>query len=390
VKPPGPLAGLRVIEMAGIGPGPFAAMLLGDMGADVIRIDRVGKATASFDVDPTRDVLSRNRRSIALNLKSKPGREAVLRLCENSHVLIEGFRPGVMERLGLGPSNCMGANSSLVYGRVTGWGQTGPLAKSAGHDINFIALSGCLNAIGRAFEPPIPPLNLVGDYGGGAMLLLVGVLAAVLHSRTTGQGQVVDAAILDGSALFMSVFMGLQEMGLWSNKRASNLLDGGAYYYDCYLTRDGKYLSIGALEPQFFAELLRIAELDPATFVQNDSSKWPSLRAQLAQVILQRTRDEWTALFCASDACVAPVLSLAEARSHPHNIARSVFIHRFGIDQPAPAPRFSETPSDVRRRPPRIGEHSREILVELGIPSHDIDSMMSAGHCVAGESNPNP
>ncbi len=232
----GPLAGLKIIEVARIGPGPFAAMVLADMGADVIRVDRIGKAAASFDIDPGRDILSRNRRSLALDLKSTAGRKVVLRLCEHAGVLIEGFRPGVMERLGLGPTECMRANPALVYGRITGWGQTGPLAKSAGHDINFIALSGCLHAMGRAHEPPVPPLNLVGDYGGGAMLLVAGVLAAVMHARTSGRGQVVDAAILDGSALFMSVFMGLQNMGLWSDERASNLLDGGAYFYDCYLT----------------------------------------------------------------------------------------------------------------------------------------------------------
>jgi alpha-methylacyl-CoA racemase len=377
----GPLAGLQVIEVAGIGPGPFAAMVLGDMGADVIRVDRIGKATASFDIDPARDLLSRNRRSLALDLKSAAGREMVLRLCERAGVLIEGFRPGVMERLGLGPQECMRANPALVYGRITGWGQTGPLAKAAGHDINFIALSGCLHAMGRAREPPAPPLNLVGDYGAGAMLLVAGVLAAVVHARASGRGQVVDAAILDGSALFMTVFMSLKNMGLWSEERASNLLDGGAYFYDCYITRDGKYLSIGALEPQFFAELLRIAELDPATFMQGDPSRWPLLRAQLARVILQRTREEWTAMFGATDACVAPVLSIAEAPGHAHNVAREVFIHRFGLDQPAPAPRFSETPSSVRLPPPRIGLHTREILFELGVSSVDIDAMMLAGEC---------
>jgi len=377
----GPLAGLKVIEVAGIGPGPFAAMVLADMGADVIRVDRIGKAAASFDIDPERDILSRNRRSLALDLKSTAGRKVVLGLCEHADVLIEGFRPGVMERLGLGPGDCMQANPALVYGRITGWGQTGPLAKSAGHDINYIALSGCLHAMGRAHEPPAPPLNLVGDYGGGAMLLVAGVLAAVMHARTSGRGQVVDAAILDGSALFMSVFMGLQNMGLWSDERASNLLDGGAYFYDCYITRDGKYLSIGALEPQFFAELLRIAELDPATFTQGDPSRWPALRAQLARVILQRTREEWTAIFGGTDACVAPVLSIAEAPGHAHNVAREVFIHRFGLDQPAPAPRFSETPSSVRLPPPRIGEHTRDILFELGVSSADIDAMMLAGEC---------
>jgi alpha-methylacyl-CoA racemase len=377
----GPLTGLKVIEVAGIGPGPFAAMVLADMGADVIRVDRIGKATASFDIDPERDILSRNRRSLAVDLKSAAGNKVVLRLCEHSSVLIEGFRPGVMERLGLGPGDCMQANPALVYGRVTGWGQTGPLAKSAGHDINYIALSGCLHAMGRAHELPAPPLNLVGDYGGGAMLLVAGVLAAVMHARASGRGQVVDAAILDGSALFTSAFMGLRNMGLWSDKRASNLLDGGAYFYDCYLTRDGKYLSIGSLEPKFFTELLRIAQLDPATFVQGDPSRWPALRGQLATVILQRNRDEWAAIFDGTDACVAPVLSMAEAPGHAHNVAREVFIHRFGVNQPAPAPRFSATPSSVRLPPPRIGEHTRDILSELSFSCADIDAMLLAGAC---------
>jgi alpha-methylacyl-CoA racemase len=377
----GPLSGLKVIEVAGIGPGPFAAMVLADMGADVIRVDRIDKATASFDIDPARDILSRNRRSLALDLKSTAGQKVVLRLCKQAGVLIEGFRPGVMERLGLGPDDCMQANPALVYGRITGWGQTGPLAKSAGHDINYIALSGCLHAMGRAHEPPAPPLNLVGDYGAGAMLLVAGVLAAVIHAHASGRGQVVDAAILDGSALFTSAFMGLRDMGLWSDERASNLLDGGAYFYDCYLTRDGKYLSIGSLEPQFFAELLRIAELDPATFVQGDPSRWPALRAQLARVILQRNRDEWTVIFDGTDACVAPVLSMAEAPGHAHNVAREVFIHRFGVNQPAPAPRFSATPSSVRLPPPRIGQHTRDILSELSFSCADIDAMLLAGAC---------
>jgi alpha-methylacyl-CoA racemase len=379
--PPGPLAGTRIIEIAGIGPGPFAAMLLADMGADVIRVDRLAGPTASFDVDPKRDILSRNRRSIALDLKTAGGREIVLRLCASAAALIEGFRPGVMERLGLGPRECLDANHALVYGRITGWGQTGPLAGTAGHDINYIALSGALHGIGRAGEPPVPPLNLVGDYGGGAMLLASGVLAAMLHARTTGRGQVVDAAILDGTSLFMAVFMGLKTMGFWSDARAANLLDGGAYFYDCYVTRDGKYLSIGALEPKFFAELLRIAGLDPATYTQGDSAQWPALRARLAQVILQRDRDEWTALFRNSDACVAPVLSLEETPRHPHHVARETFIDRFGMLQPAPAPRFSETPGSVRSPPPAIGAHTRSILTELDFSGETIDALFRDGAC---------
>ncbi len=377
----GPLSGMRIIEIAGIGPGPFAAMLLADMGADVIRVDRIGVATASFDIDPALDILSRNRRSIALDLKSSGGREVVLRLCATATALLEGFRPGVMERLGVGPQECMQSNPALVYGRITGWGQTGPFARSAGHDINYIALSGCLHGIGRAGEPPVPPLNLVGDYGGGAMFLATGILAAVIHARATGQGQVVDAAILDGTALFLSAFMGLKAMGFWSDARAANLLDGSAYFYDCYITRDGKYLSIGALEPRFFAELLRIAGLDAATYTQNDPGQWPALRARLAEVILRRDRDQWMTLFGTGDACVAPVLSMEEAPRHPHNIAREAFIHRFGMLQPAPAPRFSETPGSVRSPPPLIGAHTRTILSALKFSSAAIDDLIRHGAC---------
>jgi alpha-methylacyl-CoA racemase len=377
----GPLAGNRIIEFAGIGPGPFAAMLLADMGADIIRIDRIGTATASFDVDPELDILSRNRRSIALDLKTSGGRDVVLRLCATATALIEGFRPGVMERLGLGPETCLRANPALVYGRITGWGQTGPLSRSAGHDINYIALSGCLHGIGRAGEPPVPPINLVGDYGGGAMFLVTGILAGVIHARATGQGQVVDAAILDGAALFLAPFMGLRTMGFWNDERGTNLLDGGAYFYDCYPTRDGEYLSIGALEPRFFAELLRIAGLDSGTYTQSDPAQWPTLRARLAEVIVRRGRDEWMMLFGAADACVAPVLSMEEAPRHPHNMARETFISRFGTLQPAPAPRFSETPGSIRSPPPRIGAQTRTILSELGIPAPQIDDLLRAGAC---------
>ncbi len=381
----GPLAGLKIIEMAAIGPGPFAAMLLADMGADVTRVDRICGPTASFDIDPAQDVLSRSRRSIAVDLKSEAGRDVVLRMCESAAVLIEGFRPGVMERLGIGPQQCLQVNPALVYGRVTGWGQTGPLSQTAGHDINFLALSGCLHGMGRANEPPAPPLNLVGDYGGGAMLLVAGVLAAVIHARTTGRGQVVDAAILDGSALFMSVFMGLRNMGFWHDERASNLLDSGAYFYDCYTTRDGKYLSVGALEPKFFAQLLQLAGLDPAHYTQEPQHRWPELRVQLARVIAQRDRAEWTELFAGSDACVAPVLTMAEAPHHPHNAAREVFIRRFGVEQPAPAPRFSATPSSVRIPPPLIGEHTREVLTEAGYSQQHIDLLLQTGACAAAE-----
>lgn len=382
----GALAGLRVIEIAGIGPCPFAAMLLADMGAQVTRIDRVGGPTASFAIDPAVDILSRNRRSIAVNLKSAVGRDIVLSLCRSAAILIEGFRPGVMERLGLGPEQCLQANPALVYGRATGWGQTGPLAETAGHDVNFIALSGCLFGMGRAHEPPTPPLNLVGDYGAGAMFLVAGVLAAVICARESGRGQVVDAAIVDGAALFMSAFMGLSRMGLWREERAANLLDSGAYFYDCYATRDGKYLSIGALEPKFFAEFVKGAGLDPHEYTQQPE-RWPVLRDKLAHAIARRDRDEWAAIFAGSDACVAPVLSLSEAARHPHNAARAVFVERFGLEQPAPAPRFGNTPSSVRLPPPLIGEHTRDILAELGYSAADIETIIDSGECAAQNRN---
>lgn len=375
----GPLAGITVLEMAGIGPAPFAAMLLADMGADVVRIDRIGQPTASFAIDPTRDVLSRNRRSLALDLKSPTGREIVLDLCTSASVLIEGFRPGVMERLGLGPEKCLERNPALVYGRMTGWGQHGPLAQTAGHDINFIALSGCLHGIGRRDEPPVPPVNFVGDYGGGGMLLVAGVLAALLSAQRTGAGQVVDAAIVDGSALFLSAFMGLSRMGLWRTGRGVNLLDSGAYFYDCYACSDGKYLSVGALEPKFFAEFLRRAGLDPSEWPQDDVERWPALRERLADILRQRERAHWVQVFEGSEACVAPVLSMDEAPMHAHNKARDVFVERFGMMQPAPAPRFSGTPAEIRTPPPQIGEHTRKILHERGYSAESIEAILQSG-----------
>ena len=378
----GPLAGITVIEMAAIGPVPFAAMVLADLGADVIRVDRLGQPTASFPIDPTKDVLSRNRRSIALDLKHPEAREAVLELCNGASALIEGFRPGVMERLGLGPEPCLRRNPALVYGRMTGWGQTGPLATTAGHDLNFIALSGCLAAIGRSSEPPVPPLNFVGDYGGGAMSLLAGVLAALLSAQRTGRGQVVDAAIVDGSALFLSAFMGLRQMGFWRTERGTNLLDSGAYFYDCYATRDGRYLAVGALEPKFFAEFLVRLGLDPAEWPQDAPEHWPRLRIELTRIIRQRDQAQWMEVFEGSDACVAPILSMEEAPAHPHNRARGVFVEQFGMVQPAPAPRFSATPGAIRSPPPRIGQHTRQILLDQGYSNPTVDELLRTG--VAG------
>ena len=342
----GPLRGLRVVEFAGIGPGPFAGMLLSDMGADVVRIDRPG----SGGCDP-RDFVSRGRRLVRLDLKSAEGREQALALVEHADALIEGFRPGVMERLGLGPNDVGARNPRLVYGRMTGWGQTGPLAKAAGHDINYIALSGALAAIGPEAGDPVPPLNLVGDYAGGAMFLVSGVLAALLSAGRTGQGQVVDAAMCDGVSVLLSLFHTRRALGLWGPP-GTNTLDGGSHFYGSFRCADGRFLSIGPLEPQFYAEFRRIAGLEDAAFdAQHDRARWPELREKVAQAIAGKTRDEWTRLFEGSEACVAPILALEEAPDHPHLVARETFIERDGVRQAAPAPRFSRTPGAVSPLP---------------------------------------
>jgi alpha-methylacyl-CoA racemase len=374
----GVLSGIRVIEMAGIGPCPFAGMLLADMGADVIRIDRRDGGTSTFGVASETDVLSRGRRSVALDLKQPAAIETVLQLCTKADALIEGFRPGVMERLGLGPESCLARNAALVYGRVTGWGQQGPLASTAGHDINYLALSGALHSIGERNQPPIPPINLVGDYGGGAMLLLVGLLGAMLEARRSGTGQVVDAAMVDGAAQLMAPFYGLKAVGLWQDQRSSNLLDGGAYFYRCYETADGGYLSIGPLEPKFFAEFLRRAGLNPTEWSQSPD-QWQSLTEKLAVVIRTRSRDEWMKCFEGSDACVAPVLSLGEAPTHPHNLQRGGFVEVFGVTQPTPAPRFSKTPSSLHPPPRRIGVDTRSALADWGLASDDIENLSRCG-----------
>jgi alpha-methylacyl-CoA racemase len=336
----GPLQGLRVIEMAGIGPGPFCAMLFADMGAEVIRIARPGTA---HDVH---DVLARGRSTLCIDLRAAGAAQQVLDIVANADVLIEGFRPGVMERLGLGPTECHARNPRLVFGRMTGWGQHGPLARAAGHDINYIAISGALNAIGRSGEPPVPPLNYVGDFGGGAMLLAFGVLSALFESQRSGKGQVIDAAMTDGAALMSSMMYGFKSAGQWSNQRGENLLDGGAHFYDTYACADGKYVAVGAIEPQFYA-LLRdrcgIAD-DPAFDAQMDAARWPLLKLRMADLFRTRTRDEWCVLLEGSDACFAPVLDWDEAPAHPHNVARGTFIDVAGVMQPAPAPRFSRTP----------------------------------------------
>jgi alpha-methylacyl-CoA racemase len=375
---PGPLQGLKVVEVAGIGPGPFAAMLLADLGADVIRVDRPGGGGLSLG---DRDVLNRGRRSVAVDLKNPGGAEVVLRLAEQADVLIEGYRPGVAERLGIGPDVCLARNPRLVYGRMTGWGQDGPLAHTAGHDIAYIAVTGALHAIGRAGGPPQVPLNLVGDFGGGAMYLVVGVLAAVWEAGRSGCGQVVDAAIVDGTAHLAGILHGYQSLGLWREARGTNLLDTGAPYYDVYETADGEHMAVGAIEPQFFAEL--VARLGVADVVpdQNDVSRWPELRELLARTFRTRTREEWTKVFADGDACVAPVLSAKEAPAHPHIAARGTLVERDGLSQPAPAPRFSRTEAALGLPPCGPGAHTREALAAWGF--EDVDDLVRDGAVVA-------
>jgi len=372
----GPLSGIKIIEIAGIGPGPFCAMMLSDLGADIIRVDRKGgeNARAKFDV------LRRGRRSVAVDLKNPEGVETVLRLIEGADALIEGFRPGVMERLGLGPELCLSRNPKLVFGRMTGWGQDGPMANAAGHDINYISLSGALHAIGRKGEKPVPPLNLVGDFGGGGMLLAFGVVCALLEAKSSGQGQVVDAAMTDGSAALMAIIFGLKGMGAWTDERGTNMLDGGAHYYDAYECADGKWVSIGSIEPQFYALLLEKCAIDdPAFQNQMDRDAWPELSAKIEAIFKTKTRAEWCDIMEGSDVCFAPVLSLDEAPQHPHNVARKTFIEVDGVTQPAPAPRFSRTASDTPGPPPAPGEHTDEVLAEWGFSADEIDGLKSSG-----------
>ena len=381
---PGPLAGLSVVEMAGIGPAPFATMMLSDLGASVTRIDRAGAAWDRAEVRS--DIVSRGRTSIALNLKSAEGVSIASRMIADADVLIEGFRPGVMERLGLGPEKCLGDNPGLVYGRMTGWGQDGPLAKRAGHDINYIALSGALNSIGRAGQAPVPPLNLVGDYGGGGMLLAFGVLAALISRRQTGLGQVVDVAMVDGASILMAAIYGLRANGQWSDERGTNLLDGGTPYYDVYETADGGYMAVGCLEPQFFAQLITRLELEErALAMHSDPSSWPELRRMLAAAFRAQPRDHWAGVFADSDACVSPVLTMGEAPAHPHNQARANFQIRHDLTQPAPAPRFSMTPARLSDPPPTPGEHTRQILTGLGIDENRISELLRSGAAEADD-----
>ncbi len=360
----GPLSGIRIIEFAGIGPAPFCGMLLSDLGADVVRIDRAGKSRPGNPVD----VMSRGRRSIALDLKSADDVETALKLIEKADALIEGFRPGVLERLGLGPEVVLARNSKLVYGRMTGWGQTGALSQAAGHDLNYIAITGALHAMGCKDRRPRPPLNLVGDYGGGALYLAFGLMAGILNVKNGGEGQVIDCAMSDGAASLATMFYGMKAMGMWTDEREANLLDGGAHFYDTYECSDGKWVSVGSIEPQFYALLLEKAELtDPAFQAQMDRSKWPELKTKMIAVMKTRTRDEWCEIMEGTDICFAPVLSLSEAPNYKHNVDRGTFVEIEGVVQPAPAPRFSKTPGAIQSLPAGIGEHGDEILADWGV-----------------------
>jgi alpha-methylacyl-CoA racemase len=383
----GPLEGVRVIEVAGIGPGPFAAMMLSDMGADVIRVDRAANAMGGDPDAPPADIFNRGRRSIAVDLKSAEGVEMLLELVGRADALIEGFRPGVAERLGFGPEVCAERNPRLVYGRMTGWGQEGPYASAAGHDINYIALAGVLEHLGRAGQPPTAPINLVGDFGGGGMLLAFGVVCGLLESGRSGKGQVVDAAMVDGSASLMTMMWGFKAMGIWSDERGTNMLDTAAHFYDTYECADGRFISIGSIEPQFYAELLEHTGLQDTYAAdgqdvphQMDRARWPEMKQRLAAIFATRTRDEWCERMEGTDVCFAPVLSMDEAAQHPHNIHRNTFVEVAGITQPAPAPRFDRTPPRIQRPPAHTGQHTDEILTEwLGAEPARIAALRDAG-----------
>ncbi len=374
----GPLQGIRILEVAGIGPGPFCAMMLADQGAEVLRIDRSSAAGTGSEFN----VLNRGRRSIAVDLKNPEGVELVLDLVEKADGLIEGFRPGVMERLGLGPDVCAARNPKLVFGRMTGWGQSGTISHSAGHDINYISLSGALHAIGREGERPVPPLNLVGDFGGGGMMLAYGMVCALLEARQSGQGQVVDAAMTDGSALLAAPIFGMFASGAWKPERGVNLLDTGAHFYDAYECSDGKWISIGSIEPQFYALLLEKTGLsDDETFKNEQMNRehWPELKDRLVSVFKTRTRDEWCELMEGSDVCFAPILDFDDAMGHPHNVARDTFIQVGAVKQPAPAPRFSRTPAATPTPPAMAGEHNDEALADWGLGADRIAALKDSG-----------
>jgi alpha-methylacyl-CoA racemase len=375
----GPLSGIRILEIAGIGPGPFAAMMLADMGAEVVRVDRV-QAVRDNVTGSHWDVMLRGRRNVALDLKHPEGVEALLTLVEGADAIIEGFRPGVMERLGVGPDQCLARNPKLVFGRMTGWGQEGPYANSAGHDINYIALAGALAHFGRAGEPPTPPLNMVGDFGGGGMFLAFGVVCALLESQRSGKGQVVDAAMVDGSAVLMSMFWAFKNIGMFDESaRGTNLLDTGAHFYDVFECADGEWVSIGSIEPQFYALLLEKTGVSAEFAAQMDRSKWPQLKEKLAAVFRTKTRAQWNEIMEGTDVCYAPVLRMSEAAQHPHNVARNTFVEVAGITQPAPAPRYSRTITNVPTPPAHAGEHTRAVLADWGFDADRIDALVAAG-----------
>ncbi len=377
----GPLQGVKVIELAGIGPGPFAAMMLSDMGATVIRVERSGAVRGGDPAEPPKDSLTRGRQSIGVDLKNPDGIETVMKLVEQADVIMEGFRPGVTERLGLGPEDCLARNPAIVYGRMTGWGQEGPYSSAAGHDINYIALAGALEPIGRAGEKPLPPLNLVGDFGGGGMFLAFGIACALFEAKNSGKGQVVDAAMVDGAATLMSMFWGMKAMGFWQPERGTNMLDTGAPFYDVYETADNKYVSIGSIEPQFYSELLRLSglgELDDFPS-QMDRAQWPAMKETVAEIFMQKTRDEWCELMEHTDVCFAPVLSMEEATEHPHNVERGTFTEVGGVTQQSPAPRFSRTKPEIQGPASHPGQHTDQVLADFGFDSDAIDKLRAAG-----------
>ena len=383
----GPLQGLRIIELAGIGPCPMCAMLLAELGADVVRVDRPADSGLGIGMDARHHLLNRSRPSIAVDLKQPGGVETVLRLVERADALIEGFRPGVTERLGLGPEDCAARNPRLVYGRVTGWGQEGPLARAAGHDLNYIALTGALDAIGRRGAAPTPPLNLVGDFGGGALYLALGVVAALLEARGSGKGQTVDAAMIDGAASLMTSAFALRSAGVGDGPRGENILDSGAHFYDVYETSDGRYISVAPVEPKFYAVLLDRIGLDPGEAPHTtDRTDWPASKTRLADIFRTRTRDEWCEILEGTDACFAPVLGMDEAHRHPHNALRGTFVERDGIVQPNAAPRFDRTPGAIRCSPPVPGSGTREVLAGWGFTAGEIDDLAARGVVGASDS----
>jgi alpha-methylacyl-CoA racemase len=376
----GPLAGVKIVELGGIGPAPYCCMLLSDLGADIVRIDRIVASDSGIDMDAQFNLLHRGRRSVAMDLKNPASVQAIKRLVADADAIIEGFRPGVAERLGLGPDACLSVNPRIVFGRMTGYGQTGPLASAPGHDINYIALSGVLHSIGQMGGPPLPPLNLVGDFGGGALFLVMGVLAGIIEARASGQGQVVDAAMIDGAASLMSLFYGMRAAGVHGDVRGTNRLDGSRPWYATYQTKDGGYIALGSNEPRFFKETVKLLGLEASPLCrQDDPDGWDALRELFAGAIRQKTRDEWCALAAGHEVCLSPVLSLGEAPSHPQNRLRDVFVERDGVVQPAPAPRFSRTPGAIRSAPARPGEHTIDALRDWGFSNDDLDALADAG-----------